>query len=85
MKQAKRRALRATLLLACLCGYQALHYQPVCINHLLQMIVAGLITPEDHCLPYRTHNVDHLTADRACLTGGEVAVVALLEIDADFP
>ena len=58
MKQAKRRALRATLLLACLCGYQALHYQPVCINHLLQMIVAGLITPEDHCLPYRTHDVE---------------------------
>lgn len=30
------------------------------------------------------HLLDHLTADRACLTGSQVAVVALLEVDADF-
>ena len=46
------------------------------------MIVAGLITPEDHCLPYRTHDVHHLTADGACLLGGQVTVIALLEADA---
>ena len=33
-------------------------------------------------LLFRTHHIDHLTADRACLTGGEVAVVALLEVHA---
>ena len=31
------------------------------------------------------HFLDHLTADGACLTGGEVAVVALAQIYADFP
>ena len=31
------------------------------------------------------HLLDHLAADRAGLAGSEVAVVALLEVDADFP
>ena len=30
------------------------------------------------------HLFDHLAADGACLAGGEVAVIALLEVDADF-
>ncbi len=30
------------------------------------------------------HLFDHLSADRACLLGGQVAVVALLKIYADF-
>ena len=30
------------------------------------------------------HLLHHLTADRACLTGGEIAVVALLQVDTDF-
>ena len=30
------------------------------------------------------HYVDHLTADRTCLTAGKVAVVALLEVYANF-
>ena len=30
------------------------------------------------------HLFDHLAADRARLAGGEVAVIALLEVDADF-
>jgi hypothetical protein len=31
------------------------------------------------------HDVNHLTADGAGFSGREVAVVALLEVDADFP
>jgi len=30
------------------------------------------------------HLLDHLTADRTCLTGGKIAVVAVVKIDADF-
>ena len=33
---------------------------------------------------YGTHLLDHLAADRAGLAGGEVAVVALLEVNANF-
>ena len=46
------------------------------------MLLTCPIIPDDFCLSHGTHDVDHLTADRACLTGGEVAVVALLEVDA---
>jgi len=31
------------------------------------------------------HLLDHLAADGACLLGGEVAVVALVEVYANFP
>ena len=31
------------------------------------------------------HLLDHLAADRAGLAGGQIAVVALLEVDADLP
>ena len=31
------------------------------------------------------HLLDHLAADAACLTGGQVAVVAFLQVDADLP
>ena len=41
---------------------------------LLQAVLVGL----DHLL-------DHLAADRAGLAGGQVAVVAFLQVDADFP
>ena len=34
---------------------------------------------------YGTHLLDHLAADGAGLAGGQVAVVAVLEIDAHFP
>ena len=34
---------------------------------------------------YGTHLLDHLAADGAGLLGGQVAVVALLEVDADLP
>ena len=32
-----------------------------------------------------THLLDHLAADRAGLAGGQIAVVALLEVDANLP
>ena len=31
------------------------------------------------------HFLDHLAAHAACLTGGQVAVVAFLQVDADLP
>ena len=34
---------------------------------------------------YGTHLLDHLAADGTGLAGGQVAVVALLEVDADLP
>ena len=40
----------------------------------LQRLLVGL----DHLL-------DHLAADRAGLTGGQVAVVAFLQVDANLP
>ena len=34
---------------------------------------------------FGTHFLNHLAADRAGLAGGQIAVVALLEVDADLP
>ena len=34
---------------------------------------------------FGTHLLNHLAADRAGLAGGQIAVVALLEVDADLP
>ena len=34
---------------------------------------------------YGIHLLDHLAADGTGLAGGQVAVVALLEVDADLP
>ena len=34
---------------------------------------------------YGTHLLDHLAADGAGLAAGEVAVIALLQVDADLP
>ena len=34
---------------------------------------------------YGTHLLDHLATDGTGLAGGQVAVVALLEVDADLP
>ena len=44
------------------------------IGGTLQVLLVGL----DHLL-------DHLAADRAGLAGGQVTVVALLQVDADLP
>ena len=34
---------------------------------------------------YGAHVLDHLAADRAGLAGGQVAVVAVLQVDANLP
>ena len=34
---------------------------------------------------YGIHLLDHLAADRAGLTAGQVAIVAFLQVDADLP
>ena len=34
---------------------------------------------------FGTHFLNHLAADRAGLAGGQIAVVALLEVDANLP
>ena len=36
-------------------------------------------------LLYGCHVFDHLAADGACLTGGQVTVVTVLQVDAHFP
>ena len=43
------------------------------------------IHPYDARAPYGFHLLDHLAADRTGLAGGQIAVVALLEVDADLP
>ena len=37
------------------------------------------------CWSYGTHFLDHLAADGAGFAGGQVAVVALLQVDTDLP
>ena len=56
---------------------------PLCSAHLLHALqkrsfLQALLVALDHLL-------DHLAADRAGLTGGQIAVVAFLEVDADLP
>ena len=46
---------------------------------------SGTVCPPKAHGSYGTHLLDHLAADGTGLAGGQVAVVALLEVDADFP
>ena len=45
----------------------------------------GAVCPPKAHGSYGTHLLDHLAADGTGLAGGQVAVVALLEVDADLP
>ena len=38
----------------------------------------------EFCSSYGTHLLDHLAADGACLTGGQVTVVTIGQVDADL-
>ena len=49
------------------------------------MLVYIPICPVYHYCSYWTYMFNHLAADRAGLAGGQIAVVALLEVDADLP
>ena len=46
----------------------------LCTGDTLQVLLVGL-----------DHSLDHLAADRAGLTAGQVAIVAFLQVDADLP
>ena len=45
----------------------------------------GPVGPVERLGSYWTHVFDHLAADGAGLAGGQVAVVALLQVDANLP
>ena len=40
------------------------------------------VSPFETRSSYGTHLLDHLTADRTCLAAGQVAVVAVFQVDA---
>lgn len=46
---------------------------------------SGAVCPPKAHGVYGTHLLDHLAAHRAGLAAGQVAVVALLQVDAHFP
>ena len=46
---------------------------------------SGTVCPPKAHGSYGTHLLDHLATDGTGLAGGQVAVVALLEVDADLP
>ena len=56
-----------------ICDKKPPYWAAFCLNWLLHAVLVGL----DHLL-------DHLAADGTGLAAGEVAVVALLQVDADF-
>ena len=45
----------------------------------------GSIFPDESRGSYGAHVLDHLAADGAGFAGGQVAVVAVLQVDADLP
>ena len=49
------------------------------------MLVYIPICPVYHYCSYWTYMFDHLAADRTGLAAGQVAVIALLQVDAHFP
>ena len=57
------------------CGY---------VLHGLRMTRCNTVMPLIFRSSYGTHLLDHLAADGAGFAGGQVAVVALLEVDADL-
>ena len=55
-----------------------------CVANALDMARCGAVCPFIVRSSYGCHDVDHLAADGTGLAGGQVAVVALLEVDADL-
>ena len=56
-----------------------------CVANALHMARCGTICPLIIRSSYGCHDVDHLTTDRASLTGSQIAVIALLQVDANLP
>ena len=57
------------------CYVSYLNFMPQCCS----------VSPFETRSSYGTHLLNHLAADGTGLAGGQVAVVALLEVDADLP
>ena len=55
------------------------------VPHLGLVPHSGTVCPPKAHGSYGAHLLDHLAADGTGLAGGQVAVVALLEVDADLP
>ena len=55
------------------------------VLHSLHMPNRNPAVSVEFCSSYGTNLLDHLAADGACLTGGQVAVVAVGQVDTHFP
>lgn len=56
-----------------------------CVADALHMARCGTICPLIIRSSYGCHDVDHLSADRTSLTGSQIAVIALLQVDTNLP
>ena len=63
----------------------SLYTDPSYVPHLDRVPHCGSIFPDESRGSYGAHVLDHLTADGAGFAGGEVAVVAVLKVDANLP
>ena len=55
------------------------------VLHSLYVTYGNTVMPIKSRSSYGTHVLDHLAADGAGFTGGQVTVVAVGQVDADFP
>ena len=62
-----------------------LYADPHYVPHRLHMPLHDPVISCKSRSSYGAYVLDHLTADGAGFAGGQVAVVAVLEVDADFP
>ena len=62
----------------------SLYTDPSYVPHLDRVPHCGSIFPDESRGSYGAHVLDHLTADGAGFAGGEVAVVAVLKVDANL-
>lgn len=56
-----------------------------CVANALDVARCGAVCPFIIRSSYGFHDVDHLAADRTSLTGSQITVIALLQVDADLP
>ena len=62
-----------------------LYADPHYVPHRLHMPLHDPVFSRKSRSSYGAHVLDHLAADGAGLAGGQVAVIALLEVDANLP
>ena len=63
----------------------SLYTDPSYVPHLDRVPHCGSIFPDESRGSYGAHVLDHLATDGAGFTGGEVAIVAVLQVDANLP